>query len=132
MCGLPTFECCLLFGFTLIVYHQTREVRALGWWGELEPAQEERQDKVSGGPGLVSVMGVWPREKGRGAYTQPEHTDKSSGKLEKTFPFFPLTFYDNSYFQMKGEKSQERNSQMSQKEKKNSLKRILGGKVVLF
>lgn len=77
-------------------------------------------------------MGVWPREKGRSAYNQPEHTDKSSGKLEKTFPFFPLTFYDNSYFQMKGEKSQERNSQMSQKGKKNSLKRILGGKVVLF
>jgi hypothetical protein len=33
---------------------------------------------------------------------------------------------------MKGEKSQERNSQMSQKGKKKSLKRILGGKVVLF
>lgn len=72
--------------------------------GELEAAQEQRRDKVSRGPGLVSVMGVWPREKGRGAYTQPEHTDKSSGKLEKTFPFFPLTFYDNSYFQMKGGK----------------------------
>lgn len=63
-------------------------------------------------PGLASVMG---------AHTQPEHTDKSSGKLEKTFPFPPLTFYDNSYFQMKGEKSQERKSQMSQKGGKKNL-----------
>lgn len=69
-----------------------------------------------------------------GAGAQPEHRQKEKRKkkkkkkeknLRKTGKDFPilspptLTFYDNSYFQMKGEKSQERNSQMSQKGKKN-------------
>lgn len=70
-----------------------------------------------------------------GAGAQPEHRQKILRKTGKDFPIPTpptLTFYDNSYFQMKGEKSQERNSQMSQKGKKKSLKRILGGKVVLF
>lgn len=115
MCGLPTLECCLLFGFTYCLPSDQGGEGTEGAGGtaqglQLKTALEERRDKVPQGPALVSRMGVWPGEKGRSAYTQPEHTDKSSGKLEKTFPFFPLTFYDNSYFQMKGEKSQERNS----------------------
>lgn len=68
---------------------------------------------------LVWFQGCVSGPEGKGEV--PAHTDKSSGKLEKTFPFFPLTFYDNSYFQMKGEKSQERNSQMSQKGEKKIL-----------
>lgn len=70
-----------------------------------------------------------------GAGAQPEHRQKNPQENWKRLSHSPpptLTFYDNSYFQMKGEKSQERNSQMSQKGKKKSLKRILGGKVVLF
>lgn len=77
----------------LLLFTIRPEVRARGGGGaeggELETSQKERRDKVSGGPGLVSVMGVWPSKKGRHAYTQPEHTDKSSGKLKKTFPFSP-------------------------------------------
>lgn len=39
-----------------------------------------------------------------------------------------MTFYDNSYFQMKGEKRQERNSQMSQEGKKKSSEKNFRGK----
>lgn len=105
--GFPPLSAAWDLAFLSLVGDQRpREVRAL--------RVEARGGRRARAPGLVSVTG---------AHTLPERTDKSSGKLEKTFPFFPLTFYDNSYFQMKGEKSQERNSQMSQKGKKK--KKIL-------
>lgn len=88
VCALPTLEYCLLFGLTLYCLPSDREGAGTWGWG-LQTAQEERREKVSLGPALVSGMGVWSREKGRSASTQPEHADKSSGKLEKTFPFSP-------------------------------------------
>lgn len=69
MYGLPTLECYLLFGFTLIVYHQMGKMRAQGRGEERLGIAQQRRDKVSGGPGLVSVMGDWPRENRRRAYT---------------------------------------------------------------
>lgn len=100
-----------------------------------QTAQEERRESPEARLQFQGLL-VAPKEEGSPASTQPEHTAKSLGKLEKTFPFFPLTFffsYDNSYFQMKGEKSQERNSQMSQMEKKKiSEKNFRGEKLFYF
>lgn len=79
----------------LTVYLQLREVWALGGGAgrsKLEGTQEGRRARGSRDRGPVSGMGVWPRATGRRAHTQPERTDKASGKLEKTFPFFPPDF----------------------------------------
>lgn len=113
MCRLPALESAYnLALITMIVYHQRWQL----WGGRKGRGRRP-------GPGLTSVTG---------AYTQPEHR-QILRKTGKDFPISPLTFYDNSYFQMKGEKSQERNSQMSQKgKKKKSLKRILGEKLFYF
>lgn len=129
MCGHPTLECCPVWGSYCLPSGQGGA--GPGWWegaggqaGELEQGEEES-------PEALVCLQWWvsgPEHKREVAYTQPERTDTSSGKLEKTFPFFPLTFYDNSYFQMKGEKSQERNSQMSQKGKKKFSEKNFRGK----
>lgn len=112
MCRLPTLECYLQFGlnnYDCSPYDLGGGCTG-GWAGR----------GGLGDPALVWLQGL-----------MPEHRwgKKSSGKLEKTFPFPPtLTFYDNSYFQMKGEKSQERNSQMSQKGKKKISEKNFRGK----
>lgn len=98
VCALPALECCLRVGcVTVLPVDQGGEDPAGG-------REAHRQE-----PGHHTLPSC------------PALTDQPSGKLEKTFPFSPMTFYDNSYFQMKGEKRQERNSQMSQEGKKKIL-----------
>lgn len=93
VCGLPTLECRPLFGS----YCLPSAAGGVGPGGgagrsKLEGTQEGRRARGSRDRGPVSGMGVWPRATGRRAHTQPERTDKASGKLEKTFPFFPPDF----------------------------------------
>lgn len=84
---------------------------------------------ISRGPGLVSGMGVWPRGKGRSAYTQPERTDRSSGKLEKTFPIFPpWLFMIIHIFKWKGKKAKKETLKWAKKEKKKFSEKNFRGK----
>lgn len=111
MCRLPTLECYLQFGlnnYDCLPYDLGGEGTG-GWAGRGglgEPALLWLK-------GLVHSLNTDKKEKRKKEKPQ-ENWKRLSHSLPPT-----LTFYDNSYFQMKGEKSQERNSQMSQKGKKN-------------
>lgn len=105
----------------LIVYLQAREVQALAGWegaggqaGKLEKGEEESSEALVCFQWWVSG----PEHKGEVAYTQPKRTDTSSGKLEKTFPFFPWLFMIIHIFKWKGKKAKKETLKWAKKEKK--------------
>lgn len=116
----------------LTVYLQAREVQALGGgvggcWGASWGAREGR-----GGVFRALVCFQWwvsgPEHKGEVAYTQPERTDTSSGKLEKTFPFFPWLFMIIHIFKWKGKKAKKETLKWAKKEKKKFSEKNFRGK----
>lgn len=112
--GVWTFARCLLFGWAPFVILFTIRPGMGGWGGSLPKGRGD-----SGAPALVSgVVSAPPENKKEMLPPCLNALINVQEKLEKTFPIFPLTFYDNSYFQMKGGKKPRKKVSNEPKRKK--------------